>query len=135
MKADLQSVLTMCALALTLVSMILVNRNARRATSVQSETRDLARMRDLRHELEVAERKLGDVKRRADEADSQVEELTGKLQEANRRGRLAQNEAAQAWTELAELKRMAHRPGMTLPKLLEYIGPLADEPNGNSPVA
>jgi uncharacterized protein YlxW (UPF0749 family) len=112
MHLKFETVLTILALFLTAVSMVLVNRNARRATSVQAENRDLARIRDLRAELT-------DTRKELDQCHEAVADLNRKLKVSNR-------DAETAWIELLALKRMAHRPDMTLTRLREYIGPLQD---------
>lgn len=109
---EFRDVLTVGALVATLLGTLLVSRNARKATSVNAQNVDLARIRDLRSEL-------AETKNELEACKTQATELNRKLQISNR-------EASQAWLELAELKRLAHRPGMTLPRLLEYIGPLPD---------
>jgi peptidoglycan hydrolase CwlO-like protein len=110
---EVRDVLTILAIMVSLVTMIVVSRNARRATAVQTQNVDLARIRDLRSELAEAKSELDAVK-------TQAAELNRKLQVSNR-------EASQAWTEVAELKRLAHRPGMTMETFRAYIGPLPPE--------
>lgn len=110
MNLEVRDVLTLGVLIASVLSMILVSRNARRATAVNAQNVDLARIRELRAEVQDVRSELGVCK-------EQASELSRKLGVANRDG-------AQAWTELAELKRMAHRPDMTMPRFREYVGPL-----------
>lgn len=113
MNIELRDLLSIVLAAITLLSIVVVSRNARRATAVNAENVDLARIRELRAEVRETQTDL-------DVCRTQVAELSRKLTVANRDG-------AQAWMELAELKRLAHRPDMTLVRFREYIGPVPEE--------
>lgn len=110
---DLKDAFALLVILVSVASTIMVSGNARRATTVQAENVDLSRIRDLRAEL--AETKI-----ELDACRQQATELNRKLQIANR-------EAGEAWTEVAVLRRMAYRPGMTIERLREYLGPLIDD--------
>lgn len=122
MTIELRDLLTLGVLLASILSIAVVSRNARRATAVNAQNVDLARIRELRAELRETQSDLEACK-------DQVSELSRKLTVANRDG-------AQAWMELAELKRLAHRPDMTMVRFREYIGPLPTEglPDGRSSV-
>lgn len=113
MSPELRDLLTIAVILVSLISIVVVSRNARKATSVNSENVDLARIRELRAELRETQSDL-------EACRTQVVELSRKLTVANRDG-------AQAWMELAELKRLAHRPDMSLARFRDYIGPLPSD--------
>jgi signal transduction histidine kinase len=110
MILELRDVLTIVVILVSAVSILVVSRNARKATSVNSQSVDLARIREQRAEIRETQADL-------DTCKTQLAELSRKLTVANRDG-------ARAWMELAELKRLAHRPDMTLSRFREYIGPI-----------
>ncbi len=124
---EFRDMLALGAIIVSLISAVMVSRNGRAATSVNAANVDLARIRDLRSEvtetkndLIATRNELKDTRRDLDHCREQVAELSRQLQTANR-------DAGQAWLELAELRRLAHRPDMTIERLREYVGTLPDE--------
>lgn len=102
---ETHDLLTIAALFVSLLSMILVSRNARRATSVQTQNADLTRIRDLRAEV-------SDLKSDLDRAQQQVTRLARALDEAN-------DAAMTLGRERAEMLRFARMPGMDLDTWIE----------------
>lgn len=119
MTLEIRDILTLIVIVVSIGSTLLVNRNSRNATQVNAQSLDLSRIRDLRTEVSEAKADLAATRTELNACQQQAAELHRRLLVSNR-------EAGEAWTELAELKRLAHRPGMTIPLLLEYIGPLAN---------
>lgn len=100
MTMEPRDVIAFVSVLVALLGMVLVSRNARRATSVQSENADLVRIRELRIELRETKDELDHVK-------SQVERLSRRLDEAN-------DAATTAYRDRAEMLRVARTPGMDL---------------------
>lgn len=109
MNIELRDVLTGVVILVSVISMLTVSRNARRATSVQAENVDLARIRDLRSELKETKDELDAVKR-------QARELAEHMAEANDRAiTYARREA--------EMLRYARMPGVTIDDWLRRFDP------------
>jgi septal ring factor EnvC (AmiA/AmiB activator) len=104
MDIETRDVLTFLSILAMLASMMVVSRNARRATSVQTENIELTRIRDLRAELRETKQELDEVK-------GQVTNLTRQLVEAN-------DAAMDAYRARAEMLRWARMPGMDMPRWL-----------------
>lgn len=100
MMIELRDLISMGALLVALLSVILVSRNSRRATTVNAQAVDLTRIRDLRHEL-------GEAKSELDSVKKQVTDLARQLTEAS-------DAATQAYRDRAEMLRYARMPGVTL---------------------
>jgi hypothetical protein len=93
-------IITVFSVLAAVTSMLLVSRNARKATAVQTENTDLARIRDLRAELRETKDELDHVK-------GQVTRLSRQLDEASEAASvLARNRA--------EMLRYAQIPGMDI---------------------
>jgi hypothetical protein len=100
MHIEVRDVIAFMAILASIVSMIVVSRNARKATSVHTENVDLARIRDLRQELKETRQELAETK-------AEVEQLMLRLQEANAA-------ATAAYREREEMRRYAQMPGMDI---------------------
>lgn len=100
MPIEIRDVLTALAIAAAVVSTLLVNRNAKRATAVQLQNADLTRIRDLRAELKETKDEVALLRR-------QVTEMEQHMAEANQR--------AYAYAEREiEMRAYARMPGMTI---------------------
>lgn len=97
---ELRDAITLAAVMVSLVSMILVSRNSRRATAVNAQSTDLARIRDLRAELR-------EVKDELDAVRTQALKLNRQLIDAN-------DVARAAYQERAEMLRYARMPGVSI---------------------
>jgi septal ring factor EnvC (AmiA/AmiB activator) len=100
MKIESHDLIAGLSVLAALVSMLIVSRNARRATAVQTQNVDLARIRDLRQELRETKDELDHVK-------AQIGRLSRQLDEAS-------TAATEAYRERAEMLRYARMPGMDL---------------------
>lgn len=80
--------------------MLIVNRNAKRATTVQNQSTDLTRIRDLRSELRETKDDL-------DRCKTQVTQLSRQLTEAS-------DAALESYRERMEMIRYAAIPGMDM---------------------
>lgn len=116
MKIDASHVFSGLSLLAVIASMILVNRNARRATAVSTENADLTRIRDLRAELK--------------EAKAEVDQLTGQIGDIRRQLNEASDAAMDAYRWRAEALRYARMPGMDMDTWLARF----DTPSGPSPI-
>jgi hypothetical protein len=99
-KIELRDLIAMLSIIVALGSMLIVSRNARRATNVQTENVDLARIRDQRAELRELKDELVHVK-------EQVTALNAQLTAANERS------LAYAQREI-EMMQYAQMPGVTI---------------------
>lgn len=108
MNLEPKDILQAFLLLATIVSVVVVNRNARRATAVNAENVDLARIRDLRSELTEAKVELDVVKR-------QVGEMMRQTQAAN-------DAAYQAVRDREEMLRYGRMPGMDIERWLARFG-------------
>lgn len=106
---ELRDVISGLSVLLALVGMLVVSRNARKATSVQMENADLTRIRDLRSELRETKTEL-------DAFRDQVLRLGRQLTEAN-------DAAMEAYRWRAEALRYAQMPGMDMATWLARFGP------------
>jgi septal ring factor EnvC (AmiA/AmiB activator) len=106
---ELRDVIAGLAVLVALVSMVIVSRNARRATSVHAQNTDLTRIRDLRAELKETKDDLDRVK-------AQATQLNIQLQEAN-------DAAMTAYRQRAEMLRYAQIPGMDMNAWLARFAP------------
>jgi hypothetical protein len=106
---ELRDAIAFGSLFVAVVSMLIVSRNARRATAVNAQNLDLARIRDLRIELKETKDELDGVKR-------QARELNAHLAEANDR-------AISYARREAEMLRFARMPGVTIDDWLRRFDP------------
>lgn len=116
MTIELRDVLTLASILVALASVLIVNRNARRATSVQTENTDMTRIRDLRAELREAKDEVHHLK-------GQVDQLAQRMTEAN-------DAATAAYRERAEMIRVARMPGMDMDRWLARFEGLPPQLNG-----
>lgn len=100
MKIELRDIITFLSVLVAIGGMLLVSRNAQRATSVQAQNADLTRIRDQRAELREMKEELVHVK-------EQVTALTAQLTAANERS------LAYAQREI-EMMQYAQMPGVTI---------------------
>jgi uncharacterized coiled-coil protein SlyX len=103
---DLVALLAVCV---SLVSMIVVSRSARRATAVNAQNLDLVRIRDLRSELTETRAEL-------DKCKSEVRSLSIQIEEANQA-------ALAAYREREDMRRYAQMPGMDIETWLRRFVP------------
>ena len=109
MTFETRDIIAAVAIVASVVSMLMVNRNARRTLSMQAENVDLARIRDLRQELRETKEEL-------DKVRGQTRELSEHLTEANERAiTYARREA--------EMLRFARMPGVTIDDWLRRFDP------------
>lgn len=109
MTVELRDVIAVFSVLVAVISVVLVSRNARRATAVNAQNLDLARIRDLRAELKETKDELDNVRK-------QASELATHLTEANERAiSYARNEA--------EMLRYARMPGVTIEDWLRRFDP------------
>lgn len=109
MKIDFRDLVAILSVLVAIISMLIVSRNARAATSVNAQNLDLARIRDLRQELAETKTELHAVRQQAGE-------LAKHLTEANERAvRYAQREA--------EMIRFASMPGTTIEDWMDRFNP------------
>jgi chromosome segregation ATPase len=99
-KIDLRDLISALAVLVAAASMLIVSRNARRATSVQTQSTDLTRIRDLRMELRETKDDL-------DRCKTQVTQLSRQLTEAS-------DAALESYRERMEMVRYAAIPGMDM---------------------
>ncbi len=109
MHIEVRDIVALLSIAVAVVSMIIVSRNARRATSVNAANTDLTRIRDLRAELKETKDEL-------DRAKAQATQLTIQLQEAN-------DAAMVAYRQRAEMMRFAQMPGMDMRTWINHFTP------------
>lgn len=113
MTLEIRDALTLASIIIAAISMYLVNRNARRATSQAAENTDMARIRDLRAELKETETELGLMR-------GQVTDLNRRLTEAN-------EAAMEAYRQRFEMLRYAKMPGVTIEEwILRFDPPRID---------
>lgn len=105
MKIDLRDLVAILSVLVAAASMLIVSRNARKATAVQTQNMDLARIRDLRQELRETK---GDL----DACKVQVTELSRQLTEAS-------EAAMSSYRERMEMIRYAQIPGMDIDRWLQ----------------
>lgn len=109
MKIDFRDLVAILSVLVAVISMLIVSRNARAATSVNAQNLDLARIRDLRQELAETKTELHAVR-------EQASELANHLTEANARAvGYAQREA--------EMIRYASMPGTTMDDWMQRFNP------------
>lgn len=108
---EFQHVIGILALLVSLASMLVVSRNARRATSVNEQTLALARIRDLRSELT--------------EAETKTKQLSAQLTEATEFGN-------RMLRERMEMIRYAQMPGVGINDWLDRFGD-SDHPRPIAP--
>lgn len=123
MMIDPQMALSVLAILAACLGPILISRNTRRATAVTAQGIDLQRIRDLRQETVELRAEVTQVRGEMEGAKGQATALRRQLEESNRRAEAFREQAEVAWREVAEVRRLAHSPGMTIPVLLERIGP------------
>lgn len=111
MTMEFQHVIGILALLVSLASMLVVSRNARRATSVNEQTLALARIRDLRSELT--------------EAETKTKQLSAQLTEATEFGN-------RMLRERMEMIRYAQMPGVGINDWLDRFGD-SDHPRPIAP--
>ncbi len=108
MTIELRDLIAILALLVSAAGMILVSRNARRATGVNEQQLTLARVRDLRNELTETETKLKGVNEQLDRAGTQLEE--------------AEQFGRRMLMERMEMIRYAQMPGMDIGQWLARYG-------------
>lgn len=104
---EFRDALTMLTLLIAATSVILVSRNARRATLVQAQNTDLTRIRDLRSELAETKTELHEVR-------VQATQLAAQMNAAN-------EAAAIAYRQRAEMLMYARMPGVTIEDWLKHF--------------
>lgn len=97
-----------------ILAALLVYRSSRRATAVAQDQANLGWARELRQD--------------AADARSEVQKLRDEVRELRRQLMLAQNEADHWISEHNTMRRQAHRPGMTIERLRELLGPVEPPP-------
>jgi hypothetical protein len=108
MSFETRDVIAILSIFAAVVSMIIVSRNARRATGVQLQNIDLTRIRDLRSELAEVTSELHRTK-------MQITELTVQVTAAN-------EAATGAYRQQAEMLLYARMPGVTIEDWLRHFG-------------
>lgn len=111
MHFETRDLVAILSILVAIASMIIVSRNARRATGVNAQNADLTRIRDLRSELRETKDEL-------DRAKAQATQLTIQLQEAN-------DAAMTAYRQRAEMLRFAQMPGMDMVTWIDRFAPPA----------
>lgn len=106
---EIRDLVALLAVGVSIVSMLIVGRSARRATAVNAQNLDLVRIRDLRQELTETRTEL-------DRCKSDVRSLTVQLEEANQA-------ALTAYREREEMRRYAQMPGMDMETWLRRFVP------------
>jgi len=104
---ETRDVLTICSLLVAALSMILVSRNARRATAVQAQNTDLARIRDLRSELAETKTELDETRAQVNRARTEALQLAVQVQTMN-------DALTQAYQRHAEMLMYARMPGVKI---------------------
>jgi peptidoglycan hydrolase CwlO-like protein len=99
------------------VAALLVYRSSRRANAVAEKQTDLAWARELRQD--------------AHDAREEVEQLRGQVRELRRQLDVVTREADHWIAEHQAMRRHTWRPGMTIDRLRELIGPI-DPPNATA---
>jgi septal ring factor EnvC (AmiA/AmiB activator) len=114
MNLETRDVLTLLSIVVAAISIVLVSRNARKATAVQAQNVDLTRMRDLRHELSETRAELRETRKELHEVKSQASELAAQV--------TATNEAmTAAYRQRAEMLIYARMPGVTIDDWLRHF--------------
>lgn len=111
MTLETRDVLTIASLIVAAISMILVSRNARRATAVQAQNTDLARIRDLRSELAETKSELGETRQEVHRARTEALQLAVQVQTMN-------DALTQAYQRHAEMLMYARMPGVKIEEWL-----------------
>lgn len=106
---DASDVVAIGALLVATLGSLLTFRSAGRATAVQAQNSDAARIKQLRDDLTAADEEVVKLRR-------QVNVLT--------------KEAEATAADLVYLRRTIWRPGMTIERLREFVGPETQPPNG-----
>lgn len=107
MTLEMRDVLTILSILIAAGSMILVSRNARRATAVQAQNTDLARIRDLRSELAETKAELGETRQEVHRAKAEAGKLAIQVQTIN-------DSLSDAYRLHAEMLTFARMPGVTI---------------------
>lgn len=119
MTLEMRDILTILSILVAAASMILVSRNSRKATAVQAQNTDLARIRDLRAELAATKDELHEVRTQATALAAQV---------------TAANEAATvAYRHRAEMLIYARMPGVTIEDWLRHFDQAPPELDQRAP--
>lgn len=100
----------MIALAGTVITAAFTWRSSSRATDVNQQTADLSLVKELRQD--------------AIDARVEVEQLRGQVRELRRQLDAVTREADHWIAEHQSMRRHTWRPGMTIDRLRELIGPL-----------
>jgi hypothetical protein len=106
---DTPTIVALIALGGTVVTAFFTFRSSSRATDVNSRAAELGWVKELRQD--------------AADARSEVAQLRTEVRQLRRQLELAQREADHWLTEHQAVRRHAHRPGMTIDRLRELIGP------------
>ncbi len=116
MTIEIRDVITAASVIVSLVAMLLINRNAKRALRPVAENTDLTRIRDLRAELT--------------EAKHECDTLRGQLHQLNIQAKAANDSAMDAYRERQEMLSFARMPGVTIEDWLARFDQAPPELNG-----
>jgi chromosome segregation ATPase len=114
MTLETKDVLTLISLLIAAASILLVSRNARRATAVQAQNLDVTRIRDLRHEVAETKAELAETRQELHRVKNQATELSVQVN--------AMNEAlSDAYRRHTEMLMYARMPGVTIEDWLRHF--------------
>jgi len=109
---ETRDVLTLLSILVAAVSIVLVSRNARKATAVQMRNVDLTQIRDLRHELSETKSELKETRAEVRHAKAEAEGLSAQVQ--------AMSDAlTEAYRKQQEMILYARMPGVEMADWLE----------------
>lgn len=114
MTLEMRDLLTILSILVAAGSMILVSRNARRATAVQAQNTDLARIRDLRSELAEAKSELGETRQEVHRTKTEAMQLAVQVQTMN-------DALTAAYKRHTEMLMYARMPGVTIEDWLRHF--------------
>lgn len=101
MTLEIRDMIALGSIAVAIITMLVVSRNARKATSVQLQNTDLTRIRDLR---------------------SEVKDLTGEVSELRRQLGESNDFGHRMLRERMEMIRYAQMPGIDIHDWLDRYG-------------
>ena len=107
---DTPTLVAVIALAGTVITALFAWRSSSRATDVNQQAANLAWVKELRQD--------------ASDAREEVEQLRGQVRELRRQLDAVTREADHWIAEHQAMRRHAWRPGMTIDRLRELIGPM-----------
>lgn len=123
MNVELRDLITMGSLVVSIVAMLLLNKNAKRALRPAAENTDLTRIRDLRSELAEARSETREMKMEVDALKGQVHQLTIQVTAAN-------DAATAAYQWRMEALNYARMPGVQMDDWLRRFDRMPPELNG-----